>query len=41
MTDAALLARTRTAYDTVAVAYEALLRDALAASPDDLSLIHI
>ena len=39
MTDAALLARTRTAYDTVAVAYEALLRDALAASPDDRAVL--
>ena len=39
MTDAALLARTRTAYDTVAVTYEALLRDALAASPDDRAVL--
>ena len=39
MTDTALLARTRTAYDTVAVAYEALLRDALAASPDDRAVL--
>ena len=39
MSDAALLARTRTAYDTVAVDYEALLRDALGASPDDRAVL--
>jgi SAM-dependent methyltransferase len=39
MSDAALLARTRTAYDTVAVTYEVLLRDALAASPDDRAVL--
>lgn len=39
MSDAALLARTRTAYDTVAVDYEALLRDALGASPDDRAML--
>ena len=39
MTDAALLARTRTAYDTVAVTYEALLRYALAANPDDRAVL--
>ncbi len=39
MTDTALLARTRTAYDTVAVDYETLLRDALGASPDDRAVL--
>lgn len=39
MTETAQLARTRAAYDTVAVDYEALLRDALAASPDDRAVL--